>query len=744
MSFDAHGNFVYGTVTACPSPATSGTHLSVKFAAGTTIPTPPFNCVVWPRNVQPLAGNAEIVRVTARTGEALTIERTQEGSAARTVLVGDQFAAAITAKALTDVQSALAGIESGEHLPSSVVSVSTAYAENGLLSTVQSYGAVCNAISSATGVTTTGASAATLTDPNAAFASTDVGKVISINGAGTAGTQLVTTIATFISTTQVTLSTPASTAVSPASYVYGTDDTVAIQAAINSGNPVAFTGSKPALVASSLTLTTSTARRFWGRGADKYPTILYVGTGYCFSAVSSTPESPGINSLIHLNFSGVIVSGFGGTNQSGAWNCDGVYKVTLEQSVAELFAGAAANGAQFQNCFNLDFKLSSFLKCGQFGINIAGTSGDNQITNVAVDNCLIQNNGVSGISISPLVQIGGFCVTNTAFNVLYNSTIEGQASSAINITGKVANFFVGQGTHIQIASGQTGTNNSIGIVCSGANLFMVTSKFDNIDFYGIHTLFKLNGSEGTCRNVEIDNIYATGAGGTSGVRYNFNAVTGFVWIGGSFGSDGSYPSTNSTFTKTRPSLIPGAAPSLTYNNSETASFTALPNTSYSISNALTVTLPTPGTESSTEAAVGDIVEIIRANVSAIGISAAGAGVTIDGQASLSISASSFNNHPSIRLRLVLATLWHIEAVNGTDADQGLRVDAGLSVGGALNLQGKATLAGELAHTGTKAGLYGVTPVVRAAAIAEPAETLAALKTAVNALREAVKKVGITE
>lgn len=42
------------------------------------------------------------------------------------------------------------------------------------------------------------------------------------------------------------------------------------------------------------------------------------------------------------------------------------------------------------------------------------------------------------------------------------------------------------------------------------------------------------------------------------------------------------------------------------------------------------------------------------------------------------------------------------------------------------------------------GLYGVAPVARHAAIAEPAETLASLKEKVNQIREAIKNIGITE
>jgi hypothetical protein len=49
-------------------------------------------------------------------------------------------------------------------------------------------------------------------------------------------------------------------------------------------------------------------------------------------------------------------------------------------------------------------------------------------------------------------------------------------------------------------------------------------------------------------------------------------------------------------------------------------------------------------------------------------------------------------------------------------------------------------------TVTEGGLsfYGVAPVVRHAAIAEPAETLAGLRAAVNGLRDALTKIGITE
>lgn len=101
---DAHKNFAYSTVATAPSPATSGTSLVLQLGAGANFPAVPFNATIWPTNTQPLASNAEIVRVTAIATDTLTIVRSQESSSARTVIVGDQIAAGITAKALTDIE----------------------------------------------------------------------------------------------------------------------------------------------------------------------------------------------------------------------------------------------------------------------------------------------------------------------------------------------------------------------------------------------------------------------------------------------------------------------------------------------------------------------------------------------------------------------------------------------------------------------------------------------------------------
>jgi hypothetical protein len=99
---DAHKNFPYSTVATAPSPATSGTSLVLAAGGGVLMPAVPFNATVWPVSAQPLASNAEIVRVTDVTTDTLTIVRQQESTSARTIVAGDQFAATITQKSWND------------------------------------------------------------------------------------------------------------------------------------------------------------------------------------------------------------------------------------------------------------------------------------------------------------------------------------------------------------------------------------------------------------------------------------------------------------------------------------------------------------------------------------------------------------------------------------------------------------------------------------------------------------------
>lgn len=99
---------------------------------------------------------------------------------------------------------------------------------------VAAFGAVGNAITGDYTVSITSGAAA-LTAVGAAFTANDVGKTLVLPGAGAAGAVLVTTIASFTDATHIGLGNNASTTLTSVlkTVLYGTDDTAAIQAAVN-------------------------------------------------------------------------------------------------------------------------------------------------------------------------------------------------------------------------------------------------------------------------------------------------------------------------------------------------------------------------------------------------------------------------------------------------------------------------------------------------------------------------------
>jgi hypothetical protein len=108
-TFDTHKNFATTTVTIAPSPAPSGTSLTVQ--DGSVFGATPFNATVYPLGSNPLSTNAEIVRVTNVSANTLTITRTQEGSLARNIIASDRISATITAKTFTDIETSFLSTE---------------------------------------------------------------------------------------------------------------------------------------------------------------------------------------------------------------------------------------------------------------------------------------------------------------------------------------------------------------------------------------------------------------------------------------------------------------------------------------------------------------------------------------------------------------------------------------------------------------------------------------------------------
>ena len=80
------------------------------------------------------------------------------------------------------------------------------------------------------------AASAVLTSVTASFVSTDAGKTVTVAGAGSGGLVLMTTIASYQSATQVTLTAPAVTTISGAIFSFGTEEHLAVQAAYDAAN----------------------------------------------------------------------------------------------------------------------------------------------------------------------------------------------------------------------------------------------------------------------------------------------------------------------------------------------------------------------------------------------------------------------------------------------------------------------------------------------------------------------------
>lgn len=96
------------TVATAPSPATTGTSLDVDSGQGALFPAAPFYAVVYPVGEEPTSSNSEIVKVTAKATDTFTIDRIQDNTAARTILVGDAIALCIIASEVNDVETGLA------------------------------------------------------------------------------------------------------------------------------------------------------------------------------------------------------------------------------------------------------------------------------------------------------------------------------------------------------------------------------------------------------------------------------------------------------------------------------------------------------------------------------------------------------------------------------------------------------------------------------------------------------------
>ncbi len=126
---DAFADFAWSTVLAAPVTPTAGTSITLALGTGARFPTVPYYVVAKPPNLRPLYTNAEILRVTARVGDVLTVARAQSGSAAKTIAIGWEIYNFISAEVLADIAASLVGSawRNGAGVPSDLVGTNGDY-----------------------------------------------------------------------------------------------------------------------------------------------------------------------------------------------------------------------------------------------------------------------------------------------------------------------------------------------------------------------------------------------------------------------------------------------------------------------------------------------------------------------------------------------------------------------------------------------------------------------------------------
>lgn len=97
-------DFATGIVDTAPSPATSGTSLTLQSGQGARMPATPFYAVAHPPAEMPTTDNAEKILVTNVSSDTLTITRAQDGTTAQSIESGWRLTNALFLRDLSQLR----------------------------------------------------------------------------------------------------------------------------------------------------------------------------------------------------------------------------------------------------------------------------------------------------------------------------------------------------------------------------------------------------------------------------------------------------------------------------------------------------------------------------------------------------------------------------------------------------------------------------------------------------------------
>ncbi len=240
--------------------------------------------------------------------------------------------------------------------------------------TVTSYGASADAFSMKDG-TIDARTPTTLTSRSRHFSVKDTGKTCSIQGAGaTRAVQLITTIAAYISPTEVALSSPAGTAVKDAGVICGTDNYSSFHSALD-----AAAGGHLIIPSGQYLINTQGGTKTLSPASNTVITMDRSGKLFFVGALTGRNTGSALFSIAdgetNITFNGLhCVGEFLGLGPSwGSWNW----------SACITFAGSATTNVQIQNGI---FE-------NQMGSGINGKS-----INVDISHNVFQNDGGTGVN----------------------------------------------------------------------------------------------------------------------------------------------------------------------------------------------------------------------------------------------------------------------------------------------------------------------------------------------------------
>ncbi|WP_184457092.1 right-handed parallel beta-helix repeat-containing protein [Rhizobium aethiopicum] len=319
------------------------------------------------------------------------------------------------------VKADLTGYET--RTPTQVLSDIGGAAAGSLDRRVKDFGAKGDAVIIRAAVTIASGSAA-LTVTGANFQTTDVGKSIAVEGAGTSGATLYSTILSRTSATQITLAANASTAISAVTktVTYGTDDTAAFNAAIAdivrqtaSNDNAIFGGSltvdaKGRYYLASPIAINKHGIKIKGGGSHTDTCIIVAHEGYGFSFENSDSST----ALMRSN----RVEGlrFLSTASTRAANSGAIFMNRALQFVVQdcWFAGRQQFAVHLQDCLDgiirvnrIDGPVEASINGFTYGFWLDSNntlSGPNQIT---IENNWIENCATAGIRVTGNTSFSG-------------------------------------------------------------------------------------------------------------------------------------------------------------------------------------------------------------------------------------------------------------------------------------------------------------------------------------------------